>query len=268
MRPAGREYALELEAADDVWIPIEPVLGAKGVVAELEARRDNHGARFDIDHFVLLAEIDGLGLAEVRTRLAGVGLGALAEVHAGLAVDDGHLGYGLLVGDVDRGTIDEPGVELVEDRSRLALGELGQVDRLGRTDDLAGPAGHAHRRMPVVGRADRPTVAPPAEVDRTGLHQLRADPRTQAAEDAIVVPFREPGLGDAEFGGHFLDLLGLRAASQEQLGHDAASADNLLRAGSDDQPFPGRIETRRPDLHAAPLLDLDQAEPTCAIAWQ
>src|SRR3972149_510921 len=79
-------------------------------------------------------------------------------------------------GDIDARPGGEPLVEFRGDRPRGAGRDLGEIDAVGRADDLASAARHADRGVLVVGSADLLLRSPIGEVDGAHSHPLLANP--------------------------------------------------------------------------------------------
>jgi hypothetical protein len=125
---------LELEAREDVRQPAVAVLRHLAGVEEVVAGGDDDVADLEGQDRVFLGEVDGVGLAELLAGLAG----ALLEVGAVGAVDDGRPRDGLGERRVDRLAIAEPGLEdLVDD----LLGALLLADAAAVAEVLVDVAG-------------------------------------------------------------------------------------------------------------------------------
>ena len=103
-----------------------------------------------------------------------------------LAVDDRHPWRGLRMGQVDR----RPALQVLGIAGLMQLGPPGtdrrQVDRAGRADEDAGPAGLALIARLLEGRADAALAAAAEHADRAAGHQVVAGPHAQPAEDALA----------------------------------------------------------------------------------
>ncbi len=96
-------------------------------------------AHAHFDELVLLLVIDCSWRADQAAHPAGVRL----EVEAVLAIDDRHIGHSLGKRNKDIAPAAQPHVKVQQQRSRLLVGHVGDLDRPGRADELAGAAGDA-----------------------------------------------------------------------------------------------------------------------------
>ena len=177
----GREHPLELHVGEHVGgQPVAELAPPRGVEG-LEAGREDHGPDFQFER--------SRPADRSRWRRPGrpsrTGRTRRSEMDAVVAVDDRHARRGLRMGQVDAGPGGEALVEAGDVRRHPPGGDRGQIDGAGGADERAGPAGLALLALLVVGRAHLARFAAAEEVDRPAAHHLVADPRAQAAEDAL-----------------------------------------------------------------------------------
>ena len=261
----GREHPLELQAGEHVGGQPVAELAAAGGVEGLETGREDHAADFQFELLDRLIVVDRAGLADLGAEAALAG----REMDAVLAVDDRHAGRGLRMGQVDRG----PALQVLGIAGLMQLGPPGadrrQVDRAGRADEDAGPAGLALIARLLESGAHAALAAAAEHADRAAGHEVVAGPHAQPAEDALAFGgLFQRSAAHAEFRGQLGQLLRLRGLGQQHLQHRPPRLPHGFRVGPHDQALFHRIAARGDLPRSSGAIDFHEADAARAVGRQ